>query len=62
MGIARKLPTSVSDNVPASIVVIRPAKLSRPISIRKAELPVTTACTVEESTKDLSCGAQSERF
>lgn len=30
---------SVSDRTPASIVEMRPARLSRPLSIRNAELP-----------------------
>ena len=46
----------------ASIVLIRPARLSRPRSMRNAELPVTSTCVVELSTKNLSCGAQPVRF
>ena len=53
---------SVNDNTPASIVLIRPARLSRPSSIRRAELPVTSTWVVELSTRDFNCGAQSFRF
>jgi hypothetical protein len=49
-------------SVPSSSDAIRPAKLSLPASMRRAELPVTTTCTVWWSTKALSCGAQSGRF
>ena len=33
-------PISVSENTPVSMVLIRPARLSRPCSMRRAELPV----------------------
>ena len=58
----RKAPISVRESTPASTVLIRPAKLSRPISIRKAELPVTTTRTATLSTNDLSCALQLSIF
>ena len=58
----RSVAISVSERVPASSVVIRPARLSRPASIRNAELPVTNTCTVDESTNDFNWGAQFSKF
>ena len=51
---SRNAPISVSDRTPASIVLMRPARLSRPLSILSAELPVTATFTEALSTKDLS--------
>jgi len=41
---------------------MRPARLSRPCSMRSAELAVTSTRTLWWSTKNLICGAQSGQF
>ena len=48
------LATSVSDRAVASTVWRRPARLSRPCSIRRAELPVSMTLSDVLSTRDLS--------
>lgn len=58
----RNAPISVSESPPASTVAMRPARLSRPLSILKAELPVITTFTETLSTRDLSCACQPSIF